>query len=101
MDHLLEMRNLSIDLHRGRRTPPVKLVEGIDLNIDKKQNFGIVGESGCGKSITCSSIMGLLSFPFPWARGAASASSGRTEARLSCSPFPKSRCSSCGARRSP
>ena len=31
MDHLLEMRNLSIDLHRGRRTPPVKLVEGIDL----------------------------------------------------------------------
>ena len=63
MDHLLEMRNLSIDLHRGRRTPPVKLVEGIDLNIDKKQNFGIVGESGCGKSITCSSIMGLLSFP--------------------------------------
>lgn len=63
MDHLLEMRNLSIDLYRGRRTPPVKLVEGIDLNIDKKQNFGIVGESGCGKSITCSSIMGLLSFP--------------------------------------
>ena len=48
MDHLLEMRNLSIDLYRGRRTPPVKLVEGIDLNIDKKQNFGIVGESGCG-----------------------------------------------------
>ncbi|WP_195278267.1 ABC transporter ATP-binding protein [Clostridium sp. J1101437_171009_A5] len=63
MDHLLEMRNLSIDLYRGWRTPPVKLVEGIDLNIDKKQNFGIVGESGCGKSITCSSIMGLLSFP--------------------------------------
>ena len=63
MDHLLEMRNLSIDLYRGRRTPPVKLVEGIDLNSDKKQNFGIVGESGCGKSITCSSIMGLLSFP--------------------------------------
>ena len=63
MQHLLEMRNLSIDLYRGKKLPPVKLVEGIDLDIDKKQTFGVVGESGCGKSITCSSIMGLLSFP--------------------------------------
>ena len=63
MNHLLEMRNLSIDLYKGKRTPSVKLVEGIDLTLEKKQNFGIVGESGCGKSITCSSIMGLLSFP--------------------------------------
>lgn len=63
MDHLLEIRNLSIELPQGRRTPPVKLVEGVDLTVNKKQNFGVVGESGCGKSITCSSIMGLLSFP--------------------------------------
>ncbi len=63
MEHLLEMQNFSIDLPAGRKKPPIKLVEGIDLTIDKKQNFGVVGESGCGKSITCSSIMGLLSFP--------------------------------------
>ena len=63
MEHLLEMRNLSIDLFRGKKQPSVKLVEGIDLNIDKKQTFGVVGESGCGKSITCSTLMGLLSFP--------------------------------------
>ena len=63
MDHLLEIRNLSIELPRGKRKPPVKLVEGVDLSIGKRQNFGVVGESGCGKSITCSSIMGLLSFP--------------------------------------
>lgn len=63
MDHLLEMRNLSIDLYKGKKTPSVKLVEGIDLTLEKRQNFGVVGESGCGKSITCSSIMGLLSFP--------------------------------------
>lgn len=69
MEHLLEMRNLSIDLHRGRRRPPVKLVDGIDLDIGKKQNFGVVGESGCGKSITCSSIMGLLSFPLSVGKG--------------------------------
>ena len=61
MDHLLEMRNLSIDLYKGKKTPAVKLVEGIDLTLEKRQNFGVVGESGCGKSITYSSIMGLLS----------------------------------------
>lgn len=69
MNHLLEMRNLSIDLFKGKRQPSVKLVEGIDLTIDKHQNFGVVGESGCGKSITCSSIMGLLSFPLSVGKG--------------------------------
>ena len=69
MEHLLEIRGLSIDLPRGRRQPPVKLVEGVDLNIDKKQNFGVVGESGCGKSITCSAIMGLLSYPLTVGEG--------------------------------
>ncbi len=63
MEHLLELRNLSIDLPRGKRQSPVKLVEGVDLTVRKKQNFGVVGESGCGKSITCSAIMGLLSYP--------------------------------------
>src|SRR5699024_396576 len=61
--------DLSIDLFRGKKRPPVKLVEGIDLNIDKKQTFGIVGESGCGKSITCSTLMGLLSFPLSVGEG--------------------------------
>lgn len=63
------MRNLSIDLFRGKKQPPVKLVEGIDLNIRKKQTFGVVGESGCGKSITCSTLMGLLSFPLSVGKG--------------------------------
>ena len=63
MDNLLEMRNLAINLYRGKKKPSVKLTEGINLDIKVRQNFGIVGESGCGKSITCSSIMGLLSFP--------------------------------------
>ena len=60
MDHLLEIRNLSIELPQGRRKPPVKLVEGVDLTVRKKQNFGVVGESGCGKSITCSSCHSRL-----------------------------------------
>ena len=69
MTNLLEMKDLSIDLYRGKKIPPVKLVEGVNLSIRKKQNFGVVGESGCGKSITCSSIMGLLSFPLSVGKG--------------------------------
>ena len=69
MEHLLELRNVSIDLPRGKRKPPVKLVEGVDLDISKKQNFGVVGESGCGKSITCSAIMRLLSYPLTIGKG--------------------------------
>jgi len=69
MDHLLEIRNLSIELPQGKRQPPIKLVDGVDLTIGKKQNFGVVGESGCGKSITCSSIMGLLSYPLTVGEG--------------------------------
>lgn len=69
MDHLLEIRNLSIELPQGKKKKPILLVDGIDLDIGKKQNFGVVGESGCGKSITCASIMGLLSYPLQVGKG--------------------------------
>jgi oligopeptide/dipeptide ABC transporter ATP-binding protein len=41
----------------------VKAVDGIDLNIPKGSTVGIVGESGCGKSVTSLSIMRLLPSP--------------------------------------
>jgi peptide/nickel transport system ATP-binding protein len=37
----------------------VGAVEGVSFSIDKGQTLGIVGESGCGKSVTCLTIMGL------------------------------------------
>ena len=69
MDNLLEIRNLTIELPQGKKKAPIKLVDGVDLNIKKKQNFGVVGESGCGKSITCSAIMSLLSYPLNVGKG--------------------------------
>src|ERR687886_609944 len=39
----------------------VKAVDGVSFAIEKGQTLGIVGESGCGKSVTCLSIMGLNS----------------------------------------
>jgi peptide/nickel transport system ATP-binding protein len=37
----------------------VGAVDGVSFSIDKGQTLGIVGESGCGKSVTCLTIMGL------------------------------------------
>ena len=37
----------------------VGAVNGVSFSIDKGQTLGIVGESGCGKSVTCLTIMGL------------------------------------------
>ncbi len=54
---LLEVK----DLRTQFRTDDgiVKAVEGVSFSIDKGQTLGIVGESGCGKSVTCLTIMGL------------------------------------------
>src|SRR5438105_13181985 len=37
----------------------VKAVDGVNFSVEKGQTLGIVGESGCGKSVTCLTIMGL------------------------------------------
>src|SRR6266498_3333571 len=37
----------------------VKAVDGVTFSVEKGQTLGIVGESGCGKSVTCLTIMGL------------------------------------------
>jgi len=41
----------------------VKAVDGVDFNVKKGEILGLVGESGCGKSVTALSIMGLIRKP--------------------------------------
>src|SRR5438046_5825325 len=41
----------------------VRAVHGIDLYINKGETLGVVGESGCGKSVTALSIMRLIPQP--------------------------------------
>jgi len=41
----------------------VRAVDGIDLRIDRGETLGVVGESGCGKTVTALSIMRLIPMP--------------------------------------
>jgi peptide/nickel transport system ATP-binding protein len=58
---LLEVRNLKVQfrLRRGRLTA----VDEVSFSIHEKETLGIVGETGCGKSITALSILGLIPSP--------------------------------------
>ncbi|MEW7009312.1 ABC transporter ATP-binding protein [Lentilitoribacter sp. EG35] len=55
---LLEVKNLEIVVNTGGKTLPV--VQGVSFQVNEKETLGIVGESGCGKSLTSLAIMGLL-----------------------------------------
>lgn len=57
MSHLLEVDNLKTTFTSDRGT--VTAVDGVKFYIDRGEILGIVGESGCGKSVTSQSIMRL------------------------------------------
>ena len=42
----------------------VRVLDGVNFTVKKGQTLGIVGESGCGKSVTAMSVMGLLPRPY-------------------------------------
>lgn len=58
MSPLLEINQLSTILHTN--SEPVRAVDGLTLTIFKGETFALLGESGCGKSMTALSIMRLL-----------------------------------------
>jgi oligopeptide/dipeptide ABC transporter ATP-binding protein len=57
-DAVLEVENLQT--HLGSREGTVKAVSGSTFQVNKGETLGIVGESGCGKTMTALSIMGLV-----------------------------------------
>ena len=61
MNNLLEVRNLRT--HFFTEDGVVPAVDGVDFSLKPGQTLGIVGESGCGKSITSMSVMRLIPNP--------------------------------------
>src|SRR5215210_1000201 len=61
MSHLLEVK--SLQTHFPTRAGLVRAVNGVSFHVDKGELLGLVGESGCGKSITALSVMRLISPP--------------------------------------
>jgi len=60
MAPLLQVLDLKTYYFTFRGTRVVKAVDGISFALNKGETLGLVGESGCGKTTTCLSIVGLL-----------------------------------------
>jgi peptide/nickel transport system ATP-binding protein len=58
MTILLEVENLQVDLHLPAGT--LHAVRDVSLRVNRGETLSLVGESGCGKSMTAMAIMGLL-----------------------------------------
>ena len=58
---ILELRDLRTYFDTEEGT--VKAVDGVNLSIERGKTLGVVGESGCGKSVTAYSIMRLIPDP--------------------------------------
>ncbi len=58
MEHILEVKHLNtfFEISQGI----VRAVEGVSFNLNYSESIGLVGESGCGKTTTALSVMGML-----------------------------------------
>ena len=58
---LLEIRGLKT--HFSTDDGMVRAVDGVDLAIDRGETLGVVGESGCGKTVTAMTVLKLIQMP--------------------------------------
>jgi oligopeptide/dipeptide ABC transporter ATP-binding protein len=63
---VLSVRDLTVSL--GPELAPVDIVAGVSFDLARGEILGLVGESGCGKSMTSLAVMGLLPQPGPRVR---------------------------------
>lgn len=56
MSNLLTVRDLAVEVP----AQSIKIIDGVSFSLETGQTLGIVGESGCGKSITCYAVANIL-----------------------------------------
>jgi len=66
-------------------------VDSVNLSVANGATLGLVGESGCGKSVTSLAIMGLLS------KHSAEVTGSIRSTALTCSRYPTRPCATCAA----
>ncbi len=96
---ILSVKDLKVFFYTNQRCN--KAVNGVSFQIKKGQTLGIVGESGCGKSVTASSIMQLL--PSSRASNPVKSAIIPRKAKFALIVCPKTakKCVRCEAQRSP
>ncbi|MFI5015711.1 MAG: ABC transporter ATP-binding protein [Hyphomicrobiales bacterium] len=72
---LLEVEGLQVDL--ARRGGALRLVDGVSFRVDAGETVALVGESGCGKSMTAYAILDLFPTPAAFVSGGAVRFEGR------------------------
>lgn len=60
-DHLLDVAGLRVEFHVQNGV--AKVINGLDFHVNRNETVGIVGESGCGKSMTAMAILGMIPVP--------------------------------------
>jgi peptide/nickel transport system ATP-binding protein len=60
-ERLLEIRGLKTEFATDDGI--VHAVDGVDLAVDRGETLGVVGESGCGKTVTAMSVLKLIAMP--------------------------------------
>ena len=93
-DPLLSVRDLRVTFQRHGDEPFVA-VDGVTFDVQPGQTVGLVGESGCGKSVTSLAIMGLLP-----GRGNRVEERGPATTARTCCRSRRVRCGTAAARRS-
>ena len=84
-ENLLEVRDLVTEFQTEAGW--VRAVDGVSFNVPKGKTLGIVGESGCGKSVTAMSIVDLLPKPMGHTRGGEIVFKGRDLRKISKSDY--------------
>ena len=91
MSTLLEVSDLRVTLQTSRG--PADALRGVSFAMQRGDTVGLIGESGCGKSITALALMGLLP------EGARISGSIRFDGQ-ELTRWTKTRCANCAARAS-